>query len=126
MAEIKPVQKVIVKTLAKGKDGATWYSGYPSDIPYCKAGDFCFNAETFDISHCVSGGDSNSAEWEVVCNLDVSGQIDRLRSDYSALLESLSDIPAFCPWWFGTRNEYNAMTAEERNGYSLHFIEEGS
>ena len=29
-------------------------------------------------------------------------------------------------WWFGTREEYNAMTSEEKAEYSLHFIEEGS
>lgn len=29
-------------------------------------------------------------------------------------------------WWFGTRSEYNAMTAEKRAEYTLHFIEEDS
>lgn len=29
-------------------------------------------------------------------------------------------------WWFGTRAQYNALTAEEKAEYSLHFIEEGT
>lgn len=32
----------------------------------------------------------------------------------------------FPEWWFGTRSEYNAMTAAQRNEYTLHFIEEDS
>ena len=33
---------------------------------------------------------------------------------------------AFPNWWFGTRNEYNSLTSEERNSKDLYFIEEGS
>lgn len=32
----------------------------------------------------------------------------------------------FPDWWFGTRNEYNLLTQEERDSFYLHFIEEGS
>lgn len=33
---------------------------------------------------------------------------------------------SFPNWWFGTRNEYNNMSDEEKNRYYLHFIEEES
>lgn len=29
---------------------------------------------------------------------------------------------AFPDWWFGTREEYNSLTDEEKNRYYLHFI----
>ncbi len=29
-------------------------------------------------------------------------------------------------WWFGTRNEYNALLPEEKTAYELYFIEEGT
>lgn len=29
-------------------------------------------------------------------------------------------------WWFGTRNEYNSLSAEEKTSKSMYFIEEGS
>lgn len=29
-------------------------------------------------------------------------------------------------WWFGTRNEYNALSEAEKTSKSLYFIEEGT
>ncbi len=29
-------------------------------------------------------------------------------------------------WWFGTREEYNALSSEEKQSRALYFIEEGS
>ena len=115
-----------VRLLTKGKDGATWYSGDPAAISYCKTGDFCFDPETYDIYKCKKGGIGTAAEWDCICNLDATGEIGKLRTEYTELLASLSDMAAFSPWWFGTREEYNAMTSEEKAEYSLHFIEEGS
>lgn len=123
---IEQRRKIIAKTLAKGKDGATWYSGDPAAIPSCKTGDFCFDPETYDIYKCTKGGIGTAAVWETVCNLDPTGEIDELKEEYYALLDQLSDMAAFSPWWFGTRKEYNALTAEEKAEYALHFIEEGS
>ncbi len=33
---------------------------------------------------------------------------------------------AFPNWWFGTRTEYNRLSADERNASYMHFILEGS
>ena len=123
---IEQRRKIIAKTLAKGKDGATWYSGDPAAIPSCKTGDFCFDPGTYDIYQCMVGGFGKDALWESICNLDATGEIGKLRTEYTELLASLSDMAAFSPWWFGTRAQYNAMTSEEKAEYSLHFIEEGS
>lgn len=112
------MQKVIVQTLSKGRDGATWYSGAPDRIPYCKAGDFCFDAATFDIYKCIKGGIGADAIWENVCNLDAGGDIRKI-------YEELQALPLYKAW-FGTRAEYNALTAAEKYGCVLHFIEEGS
>lgn len=32
----------------------------------------------------------------------------------------------FPDWWFGTRDEYNALTDNEKTSKQLYFIEEGS
>lgn len=123
---IEKRRKIIANILAKGKDGATWYSGDPAAISYCKTGDFCFDPASFDIYQCMIGGVGKNALWETVCNLDATGEIKRLQNEYQELLASLTDIPAFCPWWFGTRAQYNAMSNDEKEAYSMHFIEEGS
>ena len=35
--------------------------------------------------------------------------------------DSVTDV-AFPCWWFGTRDEYNSLSYEEKNRYYLHFI----
>ncbi len=35
-------------------------------------------------------------------------------------------VLTFPHWWFGTKDEYNSLSEEEKAGYYLHFIEEGS
>ena len=35
-------------------------------------------------------------------------------------------VLSFPDWWFGTRNEYNRLSQEERCSKDLYFIEEGT
>lgn len=37
--------------------------------------------------------------------------------------EQIFSIPG---WWFGTREEYNSLSEEEKKSYTFYFIEEGS
>ena len=106
------------RLLSKGKDGATWHSGALESITSCKKGDFCFNPDTFEIYKCFYGGNSNTAVWEFVCCLDPTGEIRQILAELNA--------NPITKAWFGTREEYNAMTSDERNMYELHFIEEGT
>ncbi len=141
-----------VRTLAKGKDGTTWYSGTLDTVLSCKKGDFCFDYSGFDIYKCVKGGNPETSSWEWVCNLNNLNQItefisknqkeiesalnnlntqaESLSTDVlnkvNLMLKKITDSAAYKPWWFGTREEYNAMTSDERNKYELHFIEEGT
>lgn len=112
------IPKVKAATLPKGQDGATWYAGSPNAVILCKKGDFCFDPGTFDIYKCIVGGNYNAAAWELVCTLDPTGEIKQILAD----LETNPIMKA----WFGTKEEYNAMTEADRNKYELHFIEEGS
>lgn len=112
------LSRVIVKTLPKGRDGNTWHRGTPDSVSLCKKGDFCFDENTFNIYYCVSGGNSNTAVWEFVCCLDPTGEIRQILAELNA--------NPITKAWFGTREEYNAMTSDERNMYDLHFIEEGT
>lgn len=111
-------KRIKVRILQKGKDGSTWYSGDVSSISLCKTGDFCLNPDTFDILKCTSGGSPDTAQWETVCNLDATGEIKQILAELEA-----NPITSA---WFGTRDEYNALTQEEREAFELHFIEEGT
>ena len=53
----------------------------------------------------------------------ISQQENRLTVTYDNGETQVFELP---DWWFGTREEYNSMSEEERNIYDLHFIEEGS
>lgn len=121
---IQKTPKVIAEALAKGKDGTTWYVGDCEDIKNCKAGDFCFNSDSYDIHRFVNGG------WTFVCNLNNLEKIEEFIAEYKSIIEQLiaelKNSPTYRPWWFGTKDEYNSMTQDERNMYELHFIEEGS
>lgn len=142
-------KKVIAaRILTKGQDGATWYTGSPDTVTLCKKGDLCFDSVTFDIYKCIIGGNSNTAVWEWVCNLnnlnqitefintykdkiedilkDLDNQAGAIKQDVKIMLDMLTNSQAYKPWWFGTREEYNSMTEAERNKYKLHFVEEGS
>ena len=138
--------------LSKGKDGSTWHNSAPEKVALCKKGDFCFDGSTFDVHYCISGGNEKTANWEWVCNLNnleqIAAFIARHQEEYEAILKSFTERAAeiesnvhanvekileyitasyaYKPWWFGTREEYNSMTVEQRNAYVLHFIEEGT
>lgn len=151
MSNVVIVQKtprVTVKTLAKGKDGSTWYAGAPNSVQSCVTGDFCFDPETFNVYKCTNGGTPQFAQWELICNLNNLNKImefintyqndlemlignfrhqaDLIKQDVLNTLDKISNSSAYKPWWFGTREEYNAMSQSEINKYELFFVEEGS
>ncbi len=121
---IKKTPKVVAETLKKGKDGTMWYVGCCEDITDCKAGDFCFDPDNYDIYRFVNGS------WGFVCNLNNLDKIQQFIDEYQPIIERLikeiNNSPAYKSWWFGTKDEYNAMTQDEKTMYELHFIEEGS
>lgn len=124
------IPKVIAATLQKGQDGATWHSGDVKTVMSCKNGDYCFNPDTFDIYKCIGGGNADISQWEWICNLNnldkINDFLNSSRQELQKLIDSVIESPAYKPWWFGTREEYNSISEEERNIYDLHFIEEGT
>ena len=40
--------------------------------------------------------------------------------------DGVRQILPFPDWWFGTRSEYNRLSAEEKQNKDLYFIEEGT
>jgi hypothetical protein len=116
--------KVNAETHGRGIDGATWYLGTPEKIETFKSGDFCFDDENFDIYRCEKG------EWVLLCNLNNLHLIYELCEKYKIMLQELVDNakehPSYREWWFGTREEYNSLTQDERNEKLIYFIEEGT
>lgn len=53
----------------------------------------------------------------------IKQQENRLTVTYDNGEEQIFELP---DWWFGTRTEYNALSANEKTEKSLYFIEEGS
>lgn len=92
-------QKVIVKTLQKGRDGSTWYCGYLEDIQACKTGDFCFNPEDLSIFRCVSGGLTDNAVWKFICRIEIPDvelptKVSELENDVGYITEH-QDVSGF-------------------------------
>lgn len=134
-------EKVKAKSYPSGNDGATWFSGEYTAVEMSRKGDHCFNGATFDIHRCIEGGKPGVAKWEFVCNLNNLEQIKEfigyantvaeeliaeVRNNTDKAIKELVDSPANNPWWFGTREEFNALTEETKGEYVLFFIEEGT
>lgn len=92
--------KVFVETIQRGEDGTKWYYGSTDLYPNAPNGDFCLN-EAGEIFVKKSGA------WIKKLHIPIGD---------NPILNS----------WFGTRAEYNALSAEEKNMYCIHFIEEGT
>ncbi len=116
--------RVHAESMNRGLDGATWYLGSPEDVESFKSGDFCFDDESLDIYRCEKG------EWVLLCNLNNLHLIYELCEKYEkmfeALVENAKEHPSYREWWFGTRDEYNSLSKDERNEKLIYFIEEGT
>ena len=121
---IRNTPKAVAVTLMKGRDGTVWYVGTPDGVGSCKTGDFCFDPDSYDLFRYSDGA------WGLLCNINNLDRIEEFIDGYTgkieAIISQVTDSPCYKPWWFGTREEYNAMTAEQRAAWELHFIEEGS
>lgn len=53
----------------------------------------------------------------------ISQQENRLTVTYDNGETQVFELP---DWWFGTRDEYNALSSDEKTAKSLYFIEEGT
>lgn len=115
---------VQAETYKRGIDGATWYLGSPKELESYKSGDFCFDDDNLDIYRCEKG------EWVLLCNLNNLHLIYELCEKYEKMFQELVDNakkhPSYREWWFGTREEYNSLTNDERNEKLIYFIEEGT
>lgn len=115
---------VQAETYKRGIDGATWYLGSPEELESYKSGDFCFDDDNLDIYRCEKG------EWVLLCNLNNLHLIYELCEKYEKMFQELVDNakehPSYREWWFGTREEYNSLTKDERNEKLIYFIEEGT
>lgn len=115
---------VQAETYKRGIDGATWYLGSPEELESYKSGDFCFDDNNLDIYRCEKG------EWVLLCNLNnlhlIYELCDKYEKMFQELVENAKQHPSYREWWFGTREEYNSLTNDERNEKLIYFIEEGT
>lgn len=56
--------------------------------------------------------------------------IKSISQDADSIIITLDDNSvhtiAFPAWWFGTADEYNALSSEKKTAYYLYFIKDGS
>lgn len=102
-------QKVIAKTLQKGRDGTTWHCGNPDEVEVCKSGDFCFYTEHLEIYKCVTGGVAGKAVWEYVCSLS---------QDFSEHIKNTSNPHSVTAKQVGLGNVPNVTTNDQTPTYT--------